>query len=72
MKGTAYFKDGRKMYKILWHLSKNKLTNEMWLLWRYRSDVDNSLIPKFFRGHTIGIHCGRLHFSVAVNKHGVI
>jgi len=74
VKGTAYFKDGRKMYKVLCHVPKNKLTKEMWLLWVYRNDVNNSLIPKFFRekGRAIGLDFGRLHFSKATNKHGVL
>jgi len=74
MKGIAYFKDGTKMYKVLFHMPKHKSLKEMWLLWIYRNDIDISWIPRIWHEKRFawGINFGRFHFAKSTSKLGVL
>ena len=74
MKGTAYFENGTKMYTVLFHIPKNKLTKEMWLLWLWRNDLKYKWFPQFFyqSNFSWGIEFGRFHFAKSIHEIGVL
>jgi hypothetical protein len=73
MRGTARFKDGSKMYSVLWHKPKGRI-KEMWLLFIWRNDTEHKWYPYFWhhKDFSWGFNWWRFHFAKSTHTLGVL